>query len=49
MSTPSDTIRTATIQRRSDSVNAAIRFEAVFSSESTTVGGSPLIFFSTAA
>ena len=37
-STPSDTIRTATIHRFSDSVKSAIRFDAAFSSESTTVG-----------
>ncbi len=49
MSTPSDTIRTATIQRFSESVKPAIRLDAAFSSESTTVGDSPLIFFSRAA
>ena len=49
MSTPSLTIRTATIQRSSESVKAAIFFDPVFSSESTTVGASPLIFFSSAA
>ena len=48
-STPSETIRTATSQRLSDSVKVAIFFEAPFSSESTTVGVSPLIFFSSAA
>ena len=41
MSTPSTTIRTATIHRRSPSVNSTILREPVFSSESTTVGASP--------
>ena len=37
-STPSDTIRTATIQRSSESANSAIRPDAFGSSESTTTG-----------
>ncbi len=49
MSTPSLTIRTATIHRASDAVNAAIFLDAVFSSDRTTVGGSPLIFLSSRA
>ena len=40
-STPSETIRTATIHRLSPSVKAAIFREAAFSSESTTVGRLP--------
>ena len=48
-STPSETIRTATSQRLSESVKVAIFFDAPFSSDSTTVGASPLIFFSSAA
>ena len=48
-STPSETIRTATIQRLSESVKVAIFFDAPFSSESTTVGDSPVIFFSSPA
>ena len=43
MSTPSDTIRTATIQRCSEAANEAIRPEAPSSSESTTTAGSPVI------
>jgi hypothetical protein len=43
MSTPSDTMRTATIQRLSAAANFAIRSLAAFSSESTTVGFSPVI------
>ena len=40
-STPSETIRTATIQREPSSLNSSILFEAAFSSESTTVAFSP--------
>ena len=43
MSTPSETIRTATIQRSSPAANASIRALAPGSSDSTTVGGSPVI------
>jgi hypothetical protein len=43
MSTPSDTIRTATSQRCWDSEKVAIRDEAPASSESTTTAGSPVI------
>ena len=42
-------MRTATIQRSSFSANVAIRLDAAFSSESTTVGRSPVISFSSAA
>ena len=42
-STPSDTIRTATSQRRVPAENAAMRAEEPGSSESTTVGVSPVI------
>ena len=42
-STPSDTIRTATIQRLSDSWNSSMRSDAPASSERTTVTGSPQI------
>src|ERR1700728_307146 len=38
MSTPSDTIRTATIHRSSEVANAAIFFDAAGSSDSTTTG-----------
>ena len=48
-STPSDTIRTATIQRSVDSENASIRAPAPASSESTTVGVSPQMSCSVAA
>jgi hypothetical protein len=48
-STPSETIRTATIHRSSDAVNFSIFLDEPFSSESTTVGDSPLTFFSSAA
>ena len=48
-STPSDTIRTATIQRLSESPNWPIFFDDAFSSESTTVGDSPVIFLSSPA
>ena len=43
MSTPSDTIRTATIQRCPEPPNSAIRPEAPASSESTTTAFSPVI------
>lgn len=43
-STPSDTIRTATIQRESSSLNLSIFFDAAFSSERTTVTFSPVTF-----
>ena len=42
MSTPSETIRTATIQRASPAEKSAIFFDPCFSSESTTVGASPV-------
>ncbi len=42
-STPSDTIRTATIHRSSDSVKRAIRADAPASSESTSAGAVPVI------
>ena len=42
-STPSDTIRTATSQRDCVAANSAIRPDAFGSSESTTVGCSPVI------
>ena len=48
-STPSDTMRTATIQRAVDWANAEIFLLAVGSSESTTAGRSPLILRSSAA
>ena len=48
-STPSETIRTATSQVDVDSENALIRSEAVGSSESTTVGVSPVILRSRSA
>ena len=41
-STPSETIRTATIQRDVPWANSSIRAEAPLSSESTTVAGSPV-------
>ena len=43
MSTPSETIRTATSQRWWEPANSAIRPEAPASSESTTVAFSPVI------
>ena len=42
-STPSDTMRTATIHRESPSLNSSIRLEAPVSSESTTVALVPVI------
>jgi hypothetical protein len=42
-STPSETMRTAIIQRRSFSLNCEIFFDEAFSSESTTVAASPVI------
>ena len=48
-STPSDTIRTATIQRSSDMANFAIFLLAVGSSDSTTTGRAPLTRRSSAA
>ena len=45
-STPSDTIRTATIHRFSLAVNSSILLEAFASSERITVGDSPVIRFS---
>ncbi len=42
-STPSDTIRTATIQRAVEAANPEIFLDAVGSSDSTTTGRSPLI------
>ncbi len=48
-STPSETIRTATIQRSSDSANFEIFLLAPASSESTTVGCLPVIRFRMAA
>jgi hypothetical protein len=42
MSTPSDTIRTATIQRRVLFENSSMRADAPSSSERTTVVGSPV-------
>ena len=42
MSTPSETIRTATIHRSSDSANPAIFLLAAGSSESTTTGRVPV-------
>ena len=48
-STPSDTIRTATIQRSVDRWNSPIRRLACGSSESTTVAGSPVIRLSSTA
>ena len=48
-STPSDTIRTATIQRSPDPANAEILRLAAGSSESTTTGRDPLTRRSTAA
>lgn len=44
-STPSDTIRTATIQRDSSPLNWSIFLDAAFSSERTTVADSPVTFF----
>ena len=41
-STPSETIRTATIHRSSDAENRAIRSDEPASSESTTTGGLPV-------
>ena len=41
MSTPSETIRTATIQRPSPAEKSAIFFDPCFSSERTTAGASP--------
>ncbi len=49
MSTPSDTIRTATIQRSSDEANAEIFLLAVLSSDSTTTGRLPVSPRSSAA
>jgi disulfide oxidoreductase YuzD len=49
MSTPSETILTATIHRAFPAANFSIRFEDVFSSESTTTGFSPAICASNAA
>ncbi len=43
MSTPSDTMRTATIQRDSDEANSEMRSLAAFSSERTTVGFCPVM------
>jgi hypothetical protein len=48
-STPSDTMRTATIHRLVPFENSSIRSLASFSSERTTVTGSPLISRSIAA
>ena len=48
-STPSDTIRTATIHRSSDAENSSIRADAPASSDSTTVGLVPVIDSSTRA
>lgn len=42
-STPSDTMRTATIQRSSPALNSSIRFDAPVSSERTTVAFVPVI------
>ena len=42
MSTPSDTMRTATIQRSSEPANAEIFLLAVGSSDSTTTGRLPV-------
>ncbi len=41
-STPSDTIRTATIQRDPSWLNLSMFLDAAFSSERTTVGFSPV-------
>ncbi len=48
-STPSDTIRTATSQRLVPAENSAMRAEEPGSSESTTVGVSPVSLVSTPA
>ncbi len=42
-STPSDTMRTATIQRSSPALKSSIRFDAPVSSDSTTVGLWPVM------
>ena len=49
MSTPSETIRTATIHRSSESAKAAIFLLAAGSSESTTTGRFPVSLRSRAA
>jgi hypothetical protein len=49
MSTPSETMRTATIHRSSDAANAAIFRLAAGSSESTTTGRVPVRRRSSAA
>ena len=49
MSTPSDTMRTATSQRSSEPSNAASRRDAVGSSDRTTTGGCPVIVSSVVA
>ena len=48
-STPSETIRTATIQRSSDAAKSSMRALAPASSDSTTVGASPVMRRSCAA
>src|SRR5699024_8080409 len=48
-STPSETMRTATIHRSSEAENSSIRCPAPTSSDSTTVGACPLISSSVAA
>ena len=48
-STPSDTIRTATSQRLVAAENAVMRAEEPGSSDSTTVGASPVIVVSRSA
>lgn len=48
-STPSETIRTATIQREVPAANSLIFPEAPGSSESTTVGASPVMVVSSFA
>ena len=48
-STPSDTMRTATSQRLVSAENRLMRSEDPGSSESTTVGASPVIFVSRSA
>ncbi len=49
MSTPSDTMRTATSQRSSEASNAPIFLDAAGSSDSTTTGALPVISRSSAA
>ena len=49
MSTPSDTMRTATIQRSGDAANRAIFLLAAGSSDSTTTGRVPLMSRSSVA